>query len=158
MKILTTINVRFQWIGWLSGLLPLQTWPSHNPGQHLRWDDEDVPDSAYMPFLTVHHHHHRYHHHDIIMMIKFTKVDLPNIFLGLGLWPTPATSQEADRYSFPLYHYQHQHQHQHHDHHDHDDDQVRIESRKLEWTTSARTSTVRVGGHHAGGGDKKVGL
>jgi len=34
--------------------------------------------------------------------------------------------------------------------------QVRIESRKLEWTTSARTSTIRVGGHQAGGGDKKI--
>ena len=34
--------------------------------------------------------------------------------------------------------------------------QVRIESRKLEWTTSARTSTIRPGGHQAGGGDKKV--
>ena len=36
--------------------------------------------------------------------------------------------------------------------------QVRIESRKLEWTTSARTSTLRPGGHQAGGGDKKVSL
>ena len=34
--------------------------------------------------------------------------------------------------------------------------QVRIESRKLEWNTSARTSTIRQGGHQAGGGDKKV--
>jgi len=34
--------------------------------------------------------------------------------------------------------------------------QVRIESRKLEWTTSARTSTLRPGGHQAGGGDKKI--
>jgi microtubule-associated protein tau len=34
--------------------------------------------------------------------------------------------------------------------------QVRIESRKLEWTTSARTSTMRPGGHQAGGGDKKI--
>ena len=33
---------------------------------------------------------------------------------------------------------------------------MRIESRKLEWTTSARTSTIRPGGHQAGGGDKKV--
>ena len=34
---------------------------------------------------------------------------------------------------------------------------MRIESRKLDWNTSARTSTLRPGGHQAGGGDKKVG-
>ena len=34
---------------------------------------------------------------------------------------------------------------------------MKIESRKLEWNTSARTSTLRPGGHQAGGGDKKVG-